>query len=241
MKIEKKLIAISILAIAIGIATVIPMTHFMNANAQTYDTPWFNIEVPYAYFKADLTGNIYQDIYLMPLQTSINYKTYNPQTDGRIEYLELTFYTDDLQLFKGTYFISASNSDKDPSDMLVFAREDWFNSTDFDLNHGGSGVCINSTNQMPQIGGIFCKGITSGDDVDWLNKRFGDLLTVLENTQTIYFDVTRIGYVTFDGSNTVVTLAGNQVIQHIELTKKNNAFIFGELEDIERQLAIRYF
>lgn len=217
------------------------MTFLMNVKAQTYDAPWFNIEVPYAYFKADLTGNIYQDIYALPLQASINYKAFNPQTEGRIEYLELICYTDDMQFFNGTYFFSASNSNRDPTDLIAFAREDWFNSTNFDISWGGNGVCINSTTQMPQIGGNFEVGTTTSDNNDdgikWLNERYSNFLAALENTQTIYFDVRRVGYITFDGDNTVVTFAGNQVIQHIKMTKNGNAFIFGDLETIEEQLA----
>ncbi|MDR0460708.1 MAG: hypothetical protein LBH62_04640 [Nitrososphaerota archaeon] len=214
------------------------MTYFLNVKAQTYDEPWFNIEIPYAYFKAELTSTRYRDIYALPLQVSINYNTYKPQINGRIEYIELVVYTEEHQLLNSTYFISASNSDKNPSDVIAFAREDWFNSTDFDLSRGGGGVFIDSTTQIPLAGGTCGTSTsTSDDDSDWLNERYGDLRSALEKTQTIYFDVKRVGYVTFDGNNTVVTFAGKQVIQHIELTKNGNAYAFGNIETIEKELA----
>lgn len=74
--IEKKLILCGILAVAIGIATVVPMEYLMAAQAQantetaqaqvkaqaqanaaiTY-APWFNVSVPYVYVNLDQSGS----------------------------------------------------------------------------------------------------------------------------------------------------------------------------------------
>jgi predicted small secreted protein len=57
---EKKVILCAILAIAIGIATIVPMERFMQAqsqvNAETASQPWFNVNVPYAYVNLDQSG-----------------------------------------------------------------------------------------------------------------------------------------------------------------------------------------
>jgi hypothetical protein len=56
--IEKKLILFGILAIVIGVATIVPIEYLMAAqnevNAQTTSAPWFNVHVPYVYV------NLYQ-------------------------------------------------------------------------------------------------------------------------------------------------------------------------------------
>ncbi len=58
--IEKKVILCAILAITIGIATIVPLEYFMSAqtqvNAQTASTPWFNVNVPYVYVNLDQSG-----------------------------------------------------------------------------------------------------------------------------------------------------------------------------------------
>ncbi|MCL1978534.1 MAG: hypothetical protein FWG55_10630 [Candidatus Bathyarchaeota archaeon] len=236
MAIEKKLVALSVLAITIGIATVVPLAFFMTAEAQTYpkyDEPWFNINVPFAFFKADLTDGIYQDLCGLPLQVAINYNAFNSQTDARVEYLELTLYTDDLQLFKTNYFFgTVKPGNENLMDSFVFSRESWFNLSELNLHGGGRG-CIYDITQMLDRGvdGLvdgFCRVHNAREDVDLINDKYGDILAVMENTQTIYLDVRRVGYVTFDGNNTVVTLPSAPVIQHIELTKNGDVFTFGD-------------
>jgi hypothetical protein len=86
MKIEKKLILCSILAIAIGIATVVPVAFFMSTKAQTYDDAWFNIDVPYAYFKANATDTEYQCAVQIATQVSLSQAAINNRAEARIEY-----------------------------------------------------------------------------------------------------------------------------------------------------------
>ena len=52
MKLEKKLIACSILALIIGISSVFPLVFLMSATAkaETSSEPWFSINVPYSYW-----------------------------------------------------------------------------------------------------------------------------------------------------------------------------------------------
>jgi len=58
--IEKKLILLGILAVIIGVATIVPIEYLMarqtTANAQTAFTPWFNVNVPYAFVNLDESG-----------------------------------------------------------------------------------------------------------------------------------------------------------------------------------------
>jgi hypothetical protein len=61
MKKEKNVIFCSIFALVIGAAAIAPLALFMDtAKAQLDDDSWFNIDVSYAYFSADVTDDIFQ-------------------------------------------------------------------------------------------------------------------------------------------------------------------------------------
>jgi hypothetical protein len=224
MQIEKRLIACSILALAIGIAVIVPLAFFMNAKAETFDYPWFNVSVPYAYFKANSTSHSYQTTSAIALNCTVNADAIRQHADARVEYFEFQIYSDQGQISNVTYFL-ATNSSKveDPISMFAFSRENWFNST-----AGGGGYFVtNLTAPLP----LMRTGQATSyyvDKDDWINTHFGETITQIESANVIYLDVRRLGYVTFDGNNTIVTLADNQVIQHLELTKKGDAFTYGE-------------
>jgi hypothetical protein len=231
MQIEKKLIACSILAIAIGIATVVPLAFFMNVKAETYDEPWFNVEVPYAYFKANATDNFYQSTTSIVIQPTINHDALSHQTDARIEYFEFTIYSDTIQLSNATYTLAINSSAvEDPTSLFEFSRENWFNSSAF-----GAGCYVTNLTEPLHLMGTGSSVSYGFEDSSWINKNFGAILSTMENAQTIYLDVRRLGYVTFDGNNIVVTLASNQVIQHLEMTKTGDAFTFGDPASVRDQ------
>jgi hypothetical protein len=50
VKIEKKLIALSIFTIMVGVASIVPLYFSLSATAET-PRPWFSIDIPYAYFE----------------------------------------------------------------------------------------------------------------------------------------------------------------------------------------------
>ena len=232
MKIEKKLILCSILAIAIGIATVVPAAFFMNTKAQTYDDTWFNLDVPYAYFKANATNTEYQTVAEIDIQASLSQTAVNNRAEARIEYFEFTIYVDDIELEKQNYFYSITSSDnEDTTAMFEFSRENWFNSSDFGVNSGGGSFITDPAQLNSNViggGGIYTTHYTIDDpNSDEIYEKYGKILDTMENAQTIYLEVRRVGYVTFEGNNTVVTLASNPVILQIELTKNGDAFTFG--------------
>jgi hypothetical protein len=113
--------------------------------------------------------------------------------------------------------------------MCDFSRENWFNSSDFGIN-GGGGSFITDPAQLNGIGGGRHFEYASTDDPNdnWISERFGAILATMENSQTIYLEIRRVGYVTFEGNKTVITLASNPVILHLEMTKNGDAFTFGD-------------
>src|SRR3989304_8788760 len=99
MKIEKKLVAYSVIALLIGIASITPLMLLMTAKAETTPKPWFNLDVPYAYLKANFTENldgrdIYSDWHAIVLNYTLNPEAENEIFDARFEYFELQVYTD---------------------------------------------------------------------------------------------------------------------------------------------------
>ncbi|MGA3110422.1 MAG: hypothetical protein ABSE15_00130 [Candidatus Bathyarchaeia archaeon] len=118
--VEKKVVLCAVLAIAIGIATIIPMEYLMAAQAQanahqtygTYGNPWFNVNVPYAYYIANETNHgasiSYGEGYYIALNITTNPDAIKPIPDARIEYYLIQVYSDQGPIENFTYAISAN-------------------------------------------------------------------------------------------------------------------------------------
>jgi hypothetical protein len=242
MKIEKKLVALSILAFTIGIATIAPMTVFMNAkaqDAQAYTDPWFNIETALAYLRVDPIEGGYRVTHKIDPQRSLTDNALSQRAEARIEYFEFTYYTEDRKLLTEIFCISMTNDGsgehKQSYRNCEIIREKMLDPEYFNLEDGIDGM--------------------SGYDIDWLDDltKLADIRgggrsfcstddrfsTVLE-AQTIYLEVKRICYITIDGDNTVITWIPNSDIQRIELTRYGDIFAFvteNALEDIDDLIA----
>jgi hypothetical protein len=138
--IEKKLILFGILAIAIGIATVVPMEYLMaaqtQAKAETTTTPWFNINMPYAYYIANETNNgasiSYGEGYYIALQITTNPDAMKTLPDARMEYYLIQVYSDQGPIENFTYVISANcTGTVNPYIQLGYSFENYFNAGDF--------------------------------------------------------------------------------------------------------------
>jgi len=238
MKIEKKLVVLSILAITIGVATVIPMAVLMNANAQTsqyaesvqaYGEPWLDLEITGAYFTIDIAnGELPDATYIrtdtIDYKTTLNDNALNHQPKARIEYFEMTYYGDNKELLKKTFSINM----KDPSseavttELFTFCNEYVVNCSTLGVN-GNFSTPHNLDEKTWSTG---C-GMSGAADID-------EYKAVLD-AQTVYLEIRYIGSVTFDGKNTVVSFANDQNVQQIELTKNKggnsglglNSFGFG--------------
>jgi len=139
--IEKKLILCAILAITIGIATIVPMEYLMasqtQVNAQTNpDTPWFNINVPYAYYTANMTNNqnsvSYGEGYYIGLNITINPDAMKTLPNDQMEYYQIQTYSDKGSIENYTFVISANcNGTTNPYTSLDYALANYFNAGDF--------------------------------------------------------------------------------------------------------------
>ena len=252
MKIETKLILCSILAIVIGVATIAPLAFFMSsARAQTTnDIPWFNLNVPFASYAAtsqnDTNGYLigegptnglvsYSSTYTIGLNATVNPDAVNTLENARMEYYQLQVYSDQGQIANMTYYVGANcTSDISPPDF-EFSRDNWFNTST-----SGGGVFFFNFNGTLGIDSEAGCGAISGtySSSSFTNTTLPQEFLNIQNAQTIYIDVYRLGYVTFNGNSTIITLANNQVIQHVELTKNGDEFAYGTIPENMRPKTI---
>jgi len=134
--VEKKVILCAVLAIAIGIATIIPMEYLMSAQAQeatqtgqaqakaqaqataqaTYD-PWFQINVPYIYVNLDQSGGNTTATWDGVLIQGVANFTFAPEalalnnTDARIEFYQFQVSSENGPILNMTYSIAVSKTE----------------------------------------------------------------------------------------------------------------------------------
>ncbi len=228
--IEKKLIVYCALAIALGVAVIIPLTFLMNPlNAQTQSNEsLFNIDVPYAYWTANTSGFIampkigtYGITYEVMLNLTVDSNLFKTSlVDGGIEYYQLQVYSDKGQIRNMTYHFSFNcTGSEEPAIPLNATLWIWFSSDDqsrFEPNFnwistqsetiiGGGGSAFNNVNGSLPI------------PEEYLN---------LENANVLYLDVRQLGYVTYTKNSTTITALNNGVIKHFELTKYGDGFLY---------------
>jgi hypothetical protein len=233
MKIEKKLILSGILAIAIGIASIAPLAFFMSASAQTSpDKSVFDLQVPYAYWTANYSTNsngtvTYTESNALGIHYSINADAAHQVADTRIEYYQFHAYSDQGTLADWTYYIAARRSNSSDFSSFTFTESKGFSSN---TTSGGlilSGFEDNDTS--PSLTAMF--GSSSGiyGSNAWETSTIKQLISGIQDANVLYVDVSRLGYVTFNGNTTTVTHADNGVIQHIEMTRYGDGFLYNTI------------
>jgi hypothetical protein len=233
VKTDRKLVACSVLTFIIGICAITPLL-FMIPNAAKADIassqPWFNLDVPYAYWTANSTENsngtvTYGECYLTLFNVSLNSAAIQQAVDARIEYFQIQVYTDKAPIENLTYSVGTNRTAAFDSieSSFHFVRDNWF-----DTNTSGGGM-FGGDFSGNEFGGL--SGINSGlcPLSNWLNSTVSQRIFNIENADAIYLDIRRLGSVILDGNSTIVTLASNEVIQHIELTKSGDQFVYGTL------------
>ena len=240
MKLEKKLIACSILALAIGISSVLPLTFLMSATAQaeTGPEPWFSIGMPYAYwvtYAGPLKDSPYEfpgfsemnetnsvsDQLMMALNFTLTADTTEQKADAQLEYYRIEMNSDN-EFIESHYWVIGTNIDSsfNLSSVLIdfqFVRSGWFDTDTFDFMKGGGG-------------GVFTReNWALGDSVLWSGGGSGSgtisssgthsTVSKLRAAETITISVYRVGFVTFSFDSTVVTRSNNELVSQIQLEK----------------------
>jgi hypothetical protein len=254
MQIEKKLIAWSILALVIGVATIIPLQYLMTgqAEAKAQITPWFDVDIPYAYVNLQVSGGndtmtwdgaMFQAIANFTLTSdAINLKN----ADAQIEFYQFRLYSDTASIVNITYSVAVCREELNvpgiPSGVYSAitgsgANKFYFaDGTTYDGNAVvGDSVC-GGGKVICNIPGVPVENYTVAVVGSYIANYNGDnvvqALPELRNAQTLYIDVSKICSVSFQGNSssttaTTTTLASDEILCHIALTKIESGFVYG--------------
>jgi hypothetical protein len=225
MKIEKKLFAYSLLALIVGVASIVPLMFIMSGTAKAEtDEPHFDVEVPYAYIRRSTSlvpSNLKTQSDMIELQTIshtivLNFTliedTANPPCDARIEYYIIYIYSDKGYIGNLTESVGATYNSSFQMPNFSFSRENWF---DTGLSSGGGLFYYTWTT------GASHATRTAGHGTNWVST-FGE-------PETITISIQRLGWITFDGDSTVATLADGGEIARVHLEKFENGFLYNNL------------
>jgi hypothetical protein len=233
VKTDRKLVACSVLTFIIGICAITPLL-FMMPNAAKADIassqPWFNLDVPYTYWTANSTKNsngtvTYGEWYLTLFNVSLNSAAVQQAVDARIEYFQIQVYTDKAPIENLTYFVGTNRTAAFDSieSSFHFIRDNWF-----DTNTSGGGM-FGGDFSGNEFGGM--SGTNAGlcPLSNWLNSTVSQRIFNIENAKAIYLDIRRLGSVILDGNITTAILSSNEVIQHFELKKFGEGFLYNNM------------
>ena len=256
MPVEKKLIAWSILAIVIGVATIVPLEYLMTgqaeANAQTI-TPWFDVSIPYAYVNLyDSGGNdtmtwegaIFQAIANFTLTSdALNLKN----ADAQIEFYQFRLYSGTASIVNITYTVAVCREELNvlgiPGSCYMAITGSgghifyFADGTTYDGNVvAGDSIC-GGGQVIANIPGVlrdknYTVAVVGSYIADYKGNNAVQTLPELRNAQTLYIDVSKICSVSYQGNSssttaTTTTMASNEILCHIELTKTENGFVYG--------------
>jgi hypothetical protein len=228
MKIEKRLIAFCVLAVAIGIATIIPLEYLMSPQvAKAEVVPWFNVNVPFAYCNPYKNGGNNTMTFDGAMIQAVANFTLTPDAlktaDAQIEYYQFAVSSDQGPIVNMGYYIVES---RHAGDITLLAGD------------GTIGFANGFTYKGPACNGgqgmnaeVWNSSFTLGFVSDYIFSTNGNdapqAVTALRNAQTLYIDVSKVCTVTVNGNVTVTTPASNDILQHIELTRTGNEFVYG--------------
>ena len=214
MKIEIKLVVCSILAIAIGIGTVVPLAFFMSpaiAQTDTNDQPQFSFDLPYAYVRdfwntTTQTNDTYGWVFALAFKTSPNFNV--ADLDSKVIY---ETYRAELSSEKGsigniTLSTFATPNTNPPINFTLYLDQ-WYNFTETKDSNGRTGW-DNGTSI----------GFKNGFGENWdLNLGTPETLTI-----TVYRD----SWIIRNGNFTEIHKANPEAIQQIQLQKYGNVFLY---------------
>lgn len=241
MNLEKKLIAFSILALLVGVSSILPLFFLMSttAKAETTPQPWFNIKIPYAYWvtsdgKLNNTishgGNIEIDEerlvseqHTIILNLTLDINTENNPAEARSEYYQIQLRSEKELIKTLFFFVGTRQNSSLISDNFHFMREDWFDTDIF--SSGGGGLIIKDWTK-----GLSMLWPESGSGTGTIDSSStAKVVSAIREAETLYISLHRVGGVTFAGNSTIVTWANNEVVEQIQLEKFGDGFLYNNL------------
>jgi hypothetical protein len=214
MNIEKKLIACSILALAVGIATIVPLVLVMSpakAETDTNDQPQFTFDMSYAYIRDvwnnnTLTADTYGWAFALAFKTSPNFDV--ADLDSKVIYetyrVELTSETGSIGNITISTFATPNTSP--PMNFSLYLNQ-WYNFTGSKDSAGRAGW-DNGTST----------GFRNGAGENW------DLST--GEPQTLTITVYRDNWIIHSTNSTEIYHAAPETVQQFQLQRYRNGFLY---------------
>jgi len=222
--IEKKVVTLSIIALMVGIATIVPLAFLMTATAQPSleEQPQFNVEIPYAYVK-----NVWENPQTIPQQSDQVYVDFNEMSyalsfnatprinleaidaDGIFEYYMVEVSSDKGYIGNFTHYSFNLAAGANSTGTFHFYRDNWFdsNSTDTALSvFWGSNSTVSFKN---------------GAGKDW-NLNIGV-------PETLTFTVYRQGWVVLKDYSTIAHLGDSEPFLQIQLQKYGDGYLYNTI------------
>jgi hypothetical protein len=251
MQIEKKLIACSILAISIGIATIIPLQYLMNAQTATAMPkvePWFNANIDYAECNPYIVGNGTATWDGATIQAVTNFtlttSAMESDVDTQVEYFKFAVSSEKGPICNMGYYIAETKTNMTEinagiykgttlrlNDTITFKNGLSYNPPEIGdgLPISWIGQAIGWTGDNPPNSTYGVAGMHTSADYgeDSVYPVSPQVVTQLRNAQTLSIDVSKVCTVTVKGNVVITTPAEPTILQHIELTKVGNGFVYG--------------
>jgi len=230
VKIEKKLIALSAIAIMAGVACIAPLMFLMSARADLPpdQQPQFSVSIPYAYIgnyleSQNVTAGVTfgfsdgNNLSMLPIFYTIavnavpNFEPQSVASDAIVEYYVIEVSSDKGFIGNTTYRVGVAYNTSKPYDTFHFYRDQWFDSNSSRDAFSMYGVWGNGTSI----------GFKTGTGVDW-NRSFGEL-------ETIFITMKRQGWVILNSNSTIAHLADSEVVAQVQLEKYGDGFLYNTI------------
>ena len=254
MMFEKKSVILSILALIIGISSIVPTGYFLltSAKAETLSEPWFNFNIPYAYWVTsdgplnnerpstlpDISflneTNSVSEQHMMILNLTLNVETRNEPIDGRVEYFQIDLSSDKGPVETSYFFIGTNSNSSfmfnDLLDNVHFKRNDWYDTANF----GGTGGLL-KYNWTAGFSQMWPEGGSGTGTLDGSSTAI--LVSAIREAKTLFITVSRLGWATFTNNSTAFTSTNNKIVDQIQLEKFGDGWLYNTLvpkEDLSK-------
>jgi hypothetical protein len=228
MRIEKNLVALSAIALMIGIASIVPLAFLMSAKAEISpeEQPQFSVDMPYAYI-ANYWDNHSETnrtslwawggnstkvnmVFTIALNATPNFDPQTVAADAIFENYQIEIVSDKGPVGNVTYSVYTNCNSSEPFQAFNFYRDHWF---DYNSTRDAF-IMYNSINGTSII-------FKTGPGLDW-NRNLGE-------PETLAINVRRQGWIILNSNSTTAYLADPEPILQIQLEKFGNGFIYNNL------------
>ncbi len=173
MQIEKKLLACSILAIAIGIATIIPLQYLMNAETATAIPkvePWFNANIEYAECNPYIVGNGTTTWDGATIQAVTNFtlttNAIESDVDTQVEYYKFAVSSEQGPICNMGYYIAERRFTQENIDAANYAMK----TGNYSALPRGTTLCANNTITFNNGLSYNPPAVNDGQSISWTGQ-----------------------------------------------------------------------